>query len=103
MANLFGMRDTADWSSPDYRPKNYREMAFKLWPNSPAPLTDLLSKLPSRTVDDPEYKIFEWRLPQQVWTLTAADGGDAGNPDTSVLGVAAGTAYGLKVGDLLEE
>ncbi len=103
MANLFGMRDTADWSSPDYRPKNYREMAFKLWPNSPAPLTYLLSKLPSRTVDDPEYKIFEWRLPQQVWTLTAADGGDAGNPDTSVLGVAAGTAYGLKVGDLLEE
>jgi hypothetical protein len=103
MASIFNMRDTTDWSSPDYRPKNYREMAFKLWPTSPTPLTYLLSKLPSRTTDDPEYNIFEWRLPQQVWTLTAADGADAGNPDTSVVGVAAGEANGLKVGDILEE
>ncbi len=99
MANLFGMRDTADWDSPDYRPKNYREMAFKLWPTSPAPLTYLMSKLPSRTVDDPEYKIFEWRLPQQVWTATAVD--DAADP-TFVITVAAGEAYGLKVGDIIE-
>jgi hypothetical protein len=99
MANLFGMRDTADWSSPDFRPKNYREMAFKLFPNSPAPFTYLLSKLPSRTVDDPEYKIFEWRLPQQLWTITAAPSGDP----NWVITVAAGEAYGLKVGDLLEE
>ena len=43
MSNLFNMRDTSDWASPQYRPKNYREMAFKLWPTSPTPLTYLLS------------------------------------------------------------
>jgi hypothetical protein len=95
------MRDTADWSSPDYRPKNYREMAFKLWPNSPAPLTYLMSKLPSRTVDDPEYKIFEWRLPQQFWNPTNISADDPGATQ-HVVTVGAGEAYGLKVGDLLE-
>lgn len=105
MASLFGMRDTESYDDPEFRPKNYREMAFKLWPNSPAALTYILSKLPSRTVDDPEYNIFEWRLPQQLFTVTVSDGagGDGGGANDSVISVAAGEAYGLKVGDLLEE
>ena len=100
MANLFNMRDTSDWSDPDYRPLNYREMAFKLWPTSPTPLTYLLSKLPSRSVDDPEYNIFEWRLPQQVWTVSSVN---SGSDPIHVITVGAGEAYGLKIGDLLEK
>jgi hypothetical protein len=98
-AGLFGMQDSNKWSAPDYRPKNYMEMAFKLWPTSPTPLTYLTSKLPSRTVDDPEYKIFEWRLPQMSWTVVAVESTD---DPVHEISVAAGEAYGVKVGDILE-
>lgn len=100
MAALFDMRSTDSGSQgdQDYRPRNYREMAFKLWPGSPAQLTYMMSKLPSRTTDDPEYKIFEWRLPQMVWEPTVVSGG---GPFT--ITVAADEAYGLKEGDLLED
>ena len=60
---VFGMAGTGDWSHPDHRPKNYRQAAFELFPDSPAPFTSILSKLPSSTTDDPEYKMYEWRLP----------------------------------------
>ncbi|MCK5481327.1 MAG: DUF5309 family protein [Gammaproteobacteria bacterium] len=101
MAGLFGMQNTADWSDPDYRPLNYMEVAFKLWPTSPTPLTYLTSKLPSRTTDDPEYKIYEWRLPQMVWAITVVSADDPGATQ-HVITVAASQAYGIKVGDLLE-
>jgi hypothetical protein len=81
----------------DFRPRNIHEMAFKLWPTSPTPFTYLTSKLPSRTVDDPEYKIFEWRLPQMLWAITNVAGADP-----YVITVGAGEAYGIKVGDILE-
>lgn len=63
---VFNMSGTGDWSHPDHRPKNYREMAFELFPDSPAVLTYVLSKLPSTSVDDPEYKLYEWRLPKMT-------------------------------------
>ena len=96
---MFGMRHSnqaagAGVLGEDVRPRNYREMAFKLFPNSPAPLTYMLSKLPSRTTNDPEYKIFEYRLPQMVWTTVSHS--------NLVVTVGAGEAYGLKVGDILE-
>ena len=59
----------------DFRPRNIHEMAFKLWPTSPTPFTYMTSKLPSRTTDDPEYKIFEWRLPVMTWTVDSVDAG----------------------------
>ena len=62
---VFGMNGTGDWTHPDHRPKNYREMAFKLFPDAPTPFTYILSKLPTKTVTDPEFKIFEDRLPVQ--------------------------------------
>ena len=62
----FGMDGTGDWSHPDYRPKNYRQQAFELFPDSPSPFTYILSKLPTSTVDDPEFKLYEWRLPKQT-------------------------------------
>lgn len=62
----FGMEGTGNWSHPDYRPKNYRQQAFELFPDSPSPFTYVLSKLPTSSVDDPEFKLFEWRLPKQT-------------------------------------
>lgn len=73
----FGMEGTGDWTHPDYRPKNYRQAAFELFPDSPSPFTYILSKLPTTAVDDPEFKLFEWRLPKMSCivhgTLTADD------------------------------
>lgn len=62
----FGMEGTGNWDHPDYRPKNYRQAAFELFPDSPSPFTYILSKLPESTTDDPEFKLFEWRLPKQT-------------------------------------
>lgn len=62
----FGMEGTGNWEHPDYRPKNYRQAAFELFPDSPSPFTYILSKLPTSSVDDPEFKLFEWRLPKQT-------------------------------------
>jgi hypothetical protein len=74
----FGMEGTGDWTHPDYRPKNYRQAAFELFPDSPSPFTYILSKLPESTTDDPEFKLFEWRLPKQTCivqgTLVAGTG-----------------------------
>lgn len=74
----FGMEGTGNWSHPDYRPKNYRQAAFELFPDSPAPFTYILSKLPTSSVDDPEFKLFEWRLPKQTCIVqTELDAGTA--------------------------
>jgi len=85
----------------DFRPRNIHEMAFKLWPTSPTPFTYMTSKLPSRTTDDPEYKIFEWRLPQMTWDPSSIANDTPGATQHTIT-VAAGEAYGLKVGDLIE-
>lgn len=75
-STIFGMAGTGDWSHPDHRPKNYRQSAFELFEDSPTPFTNILSKLPSASTNDPEYKFFEWRLPKMSCfnknTLTAA-------------------------------
>ena len=70
MSAIFGMRGTGDWATPDERPKNYREKAFQLFPDSPSPFTAILSKLPTSSVDDAEFKIFEDRLPHMTWAVT---------------------------------
>lgn len=49
-----GIRGTGDWAT-DERPKSYREMIMKLYPNGRAPLTALLSMMSSEKVDDPEF------------------------------------------------
>lgn len=66
---VLGMNGTGDWDTPDQRPKDYRQLAFKLFPDSPAPFTFILSKLGTRVVTDPEFKFFEWRLPKQTWIV----------------------------------
>jgi hypothetical protein len=67
----FGMAGTGDWEHPDYRPKNYRQQAFELWPTSPTPFTYVLSMLPTSSTNDPEIKLYEWRLPKQTCIVQA--------------------------------
>lgn len=56
-----GLRGTGDWGT-DERPKNFRE--FIMWrnPNGSAPLTALLSRARSESVDDPEFAWWEEKL-----------------------------------------
>lgn len=67
-----GMRGTGSWSTPDERPKNYRELILLLYPNAKAPLTAMLSKLKDEPSDDPEFKIFTKDVPAQVSNATAS-------------------------------
>jgi hypothetical protein len=100
-STVFGMRGTGDWATPDERPKSYREMAFKLWPDAPSVLTYIMSKLSTRTVTDPEYKIFEWRLPDMAFTVA----GEVADGTASIVFDAPGStpAKGLKAGDMLRD
>lgn len=52
-APVLGLRGTGSLSTPDVRPKNYREGILLLFPNASAPLTALLSKLSEQATDDP--------------------------------------------------
>lgn len=97
---VFGMRGTGDWQTPAERPKSYREMAFKLFPDAPATLTYILSKLPTRTVTDPEYKIFEWRLPEMAFTI---NGEVAINATTLIFDAPSSPGKNLKAGDMLRD
>lgn len=97
MSAIPGMRGSGDWSTPDERPKNYREMAFKLFPDSPSPFTYVLSKLPSKAVDDPEYKIFEWRLPVMAVTYAA----EADTAEKVLAAQTTGASVAFKEGDIL--
>lgn len=62
---VLGMKGTGGFSTPDERPKNYRELILLLFPNASAPLTAALSKLKNEPTDDPEFKIFLKALPNQ--------------------------------------
>ena len=104
---IFGMSGTTDWDSPDFRPLSYREAAFKLVPESPSPFTFILSKLPSSTVTDPVFKIFEERLPVQAAKVEADVAPEATQYAISTINFQATAdvpepAYAFKVGDLLK-
>lgn len=53
-----GLRGTGDWGT-DERPKSFRETILWLEPNGTAPLTALMGKMSSESVDDPEYSWWE--------------------------------------------
>lgn len=56
-----GLRGTGDWAT-DERPKNFREMILWRKPNGMAPLTALMAKMSSESVDDPEFAWWEEEL-----------------------------------------
>jgi len=66
---FLGMRGTGDWV-PEQRPKSFREAILYLYPNGHAPLTAILSMMPSEEVNDPEFKWWTKELPDQSGTVT---------------------------------
>lgn len=63
-----GMAGNGTWAA-DQRPKNWREKVLHLAPNGMAPLTAIMSKLPSEKTDDPEFNWWEKKLPDQGGAL----------------------------------
>lgn len=61
MASIAGLRGTLDWGT-DERPKNFREMILWRNPNGSAPLTALMARMKSESVDDPEFAWWEEEL-----------------------------------------
>lgn len=67
---FLGMRATSDFTTPGQRPKNWREMILRLYPNGKAPLTALTALMKTESTDDPEYNWFCKVLPTQAGTVT---------------------------------
>lgn len=65
---FLGMRGTGSWVGNE-RPQNWREMILYLYPNGAAPLTAILSKMKSESVDDPHFHWFTKGLPLQRATI----------------------------------
>jgi len=69
MSAFAGMRGTGDWVT-DQRPKNWREMLLRLYPNGEMPLTAITSKLKSEKTDDPEFNWWTKKFPDQAGAIT---------------------------------
>lgn len=82
MATVAGMRGTADWGT-DERPKNFRETILWRNPNGMAPLTALMSKMKTESLDDPEFSWWEEEL--NALRLTMANGTAYTSTDTSIV------------------
>lgn len=67
---FYGMRGTGDWVA-NQRPESWREMILRLYPNGMAPLTAMLSKMRSESVDDPKFHWWTKGLPTQAAAITS--------------------------------
>lgn len=93
MAAFAGLRGTGDWAT-DQRPKNFRELILWRNPNGSAPLTALLSKMKSESVDDPEFSW--WEEEQNLVRVTT----DADINTTSTAVTVTSGALNLVAGDV---
>lgn len=66
---FMGMRGTGDWPA-NVRPESFRETILRLYPNGDAPLTAILSKMSSESVNDPVFHWFSKNLPLQRLAVT---------------------------------
>ena len=82
MAAIAGVRGTGDWGA-DERPKNFRETILWRNPNGMAPLTALMAKMKSESVDDPEFSWWEEEL--NALRLTMANGTAYSSSATSIV------------------
>lgn len=96
---IAGLRGTGDWGA-DERPKNFREMILWRRPTGSAPLTALMSKMPSERTDDPEFNWWEEEMNQIRLQMSAAT---LGTTDTTVTVLTSGVqnATDLVPGDLI--
>lgn len=69
MSAFLGMRGTGDWVT-DQRPKAWREVILYEYPNGSAPLTAMLSKMPSESVPDAEFNWWTKDLATQAGAIT---------------------------------
>lgn len=70
---ITGLRGTVSFAADGSlarRPENWREMVTLLYANGQAPLTALLSLIPSKSTDDPIFHWFEKEQPNPVVTVT---------------------------------
>lgn len=81
MAAIAGMRGTGDWGT-DERPKNFREAILWRSPNGQTPLTALMSKMKTESVDDPEFSWWEEEL--NALRLTVGSGTTYATTDATV-------------------
>ena len=75
---IAGLRGTGDWTT-DERPKNFREMILWRNPNGQAPLTALMARMQSESIDDPEFAWYEEELNALRLTIAGTAPGGAGN------------------------
>ena len=92
---FLGMRGDGSWVSHQ-RPKNWREGILLLFPNGTAPLTAIMSKLKSKSVDDPEFHWWTKTLPLQRATITGVYT-DAGLSTAYTSGGVAGDSVYVKM------
>lgn len=93
MAAFLGMRGSGSFVA-DQRPKSYREMILMLYPNGAAPLTALMSKMASESVNDPEFIWWTKGLPSQRATVTGVyTASNLSTPISAAGSAAAATVY----------
>ena len=96
MAGFTGTRGTSDFVA-DQRPKNWRDMMLRLYPNGKMPLTAFTSMLRKEKTDDPEFNWWTKALPTQAGDITELYS-DAGLTSAYAGGTAAaGTVFYVKV------
>lgn len=92
---IAGLRHTNNFVT-DGRPKNWREIILRSYPNGKMPLTGLTSQMKSRSVDDPEFNWWE----KKMWAGRVALAADAPATLGTTLTLASG-ALAFKIGDIL--
>jgi len=66
---FMGMRGTGDWVA-NSRPENWRQGILRMYPNGKAPLTAIMSMMPSQPTDDPVFHWWTKMLASQRSTVT---------------------------------
>lgn len=94
---ILGLRDTNGFTEGE-RPKNYRQVIMRLYPNGQMVLTGLTSLMKSRTVDDPEFNWWEKEVSHRRFALGANL--TTSNSEITLATTLAG-AKELKAGDIL--
>lgn len=89
---ILGLRGTGSFTVTGQRPESWREGILRLYPNGHAPLTALMSMLPSEPTDDPIFHWFQKDLPTERAFINNAAGYSA--TDT-VLKIDDGAGAGL--------
>jgi len=101
MTVMLGMRGNGDWVD-DQRPKSWREMILRLYPNGSMPLTGITSQIGSEALTDPEFNWWTKALASQGGAVTNVYT-DSGMTAAYVSGGVAGQALYVKCAEAVAE